>query len=302
MSFNPNRKKSSPPRGIGRTAEIEQINTHEAKQRALQMLRSGKVRTNSKLRNTCLLLGTAGVLLEEQILELIGLSRRTLQRYRQKRILDVVPTPINLTNLLEEEHRIWTLGPIGTALAEMLQGKNLIPKGYLESKIDRVTHDLLCNLVYYKLHLASREHQFTAILLSRYEATIHNKKGQPILEPDAMIILQSPDETQIKFLVEYHNENYSSRAAEKIRKYEHVYQEAYWEDQWHVLSFPPILIVTTHRAPAVGYNTEIQKHLKGTGVKCTYLIKPLRTLLDGSQSPLVWLNLEKNRSVNLLKI
>lgn len=302
MSFNPNGKKSSPKRGVGRTAEIEQINAHEAKQRALQMLSSGKVRTNSKLRNTCLLLGTTGVLLEEQILELIGLTRRTLQRYRKKRILDVVPTPINLSKVLKEEHRIWTLGPIGTVLAEMLQGKDLIPKNYLESKVDRVTHDVLCNSVYYKIHLASREHRLTAILFSRYEATIHNKKGQPILEPDAMIILQDETQQEIKFLVEYHNENFGSRAGEKIRKYEHIYREGYWKDQWNVEAFPPILIVTTHRAPAVGYNEEIKKHLKGEGLKCSYLIKPLRALLDGNKSPLVWLNLEKNRSINILKM
>lgn len=186
----------------------------------------------------------------------------------------------------------------------MLQGQNLILKGYLESKVDRVTHDVLCNLTYYKLHLASREHKLTAILFSKYEATIHNKKGQPILEPDAMIVLQDETQQETKFLVEYHNENFSSRAGRfaKIRKYEHIYREGYWEDQWHVETFPPILIVTTHRAPAVGYNNEIQKHLKGEGVRCTYLIKPLRTLLDGSKSPLVWLNLEKNRSVNILKI
>ena len=302
MSFNPNRKDSSLKRGVGRTMEIEQISAYEAKQRALQMLSSGKVRANSKLRNTCLLLGTAGVLLEEQVVELIGISKRTLQRYRQKRILDVVPTPTKLTNLLEEEHRVWTLGPVGTALAEMIQGQNLILKGYLESKVDRVTHDVLCNLTYYKLYLASKEHQLTAILYSRYEATIRNRKGQPILEPDAMITLQSADETESKFVVEYHNENFSSRAGEKIRKYEHVYQEGYWEDQWHVEKFPPILIVTTHRAPATGYNNEIQAHLQGAGLKCTYLLKSLKKLLDGSQSPLVWFDLKQNRSVNLLEI
>ena len=103
-------------------------------------------------------------------------------------------------------------------------------------------------------------------------------------------------------VVEYHNEDFSSRAAEKIKKYEHVYEEGYWRDQWHLDKFPPILIVTTHRAPALGYRKDITLRQKGMGVRCNYLIKPLRTFLDGSQSPLVWLDLDKNRTVNLLNL
>ena len=239
-----------------------------------------------------------GVFLEEQVIELTGAKKRTLQKYRKKGYIDLLPAPIKLSELMSKP-RVYALGPIGLALAELQN--ELVPTGYLKSSHDRVTHDVLCNLVYYQIYQAAKQIGYVAILCGKYEATIHNRKGQAVLEPDSMVIL-AREEEQHHFLIEYHNEDNSSRAGEKIRKYEHVYQEGYWRDQWHVKTFPPILIATTHRAPATGYNDEIKKYLQGAGVKCTYLLKSLKKLRDGSQSPLVWLNLEKNRSVNLLKI
>ena len=280
-------------------------------QEALYLMRTNRVNPGTILSNVIDLMATAGVWPEDELMELTTASRRTLQRYRKKGYLDLVVTPHKLTDVLEDGWRpsgekklkIYCLGPIGLALAELKHG--LIPKGYLSQGVDRVTHDVLCNLVYYHLYKAASEQNYFAILKSKYEATLHNHKGQPILEPDAMIVLQHEvtGEGSAKiFVVEYHNENFRSRAGKKIRKYEHIYREGYWRDQWNVETFPPILIVTTHRAPATGYNEEIQKHLQDEGLKCTYLIKSLKKLLDGSQSPLVWLNLEKNRPVNLLEI
>ena len=301
MTFNPELDISNKKRGIGRLAPVRKITTYEAKQEALHMLRSGQVKAKTKLRSVLMLLGTTGVLLEEQLLDLTGVSERTLRRYRQKSLLDVVPTPIKLTNLLSEERRIWTLGPIGTALTEMLHGQGLIPTGYLSSRLDRATHDVLCSLVYYHLYCAAKQKGYTAILKSKYEATLHNRKGQPVLEPDAMVILRQPEMDDLLFTIEYHNEDFASRAAEKVRKYENIYQDGLYT-QWQTKKMPPILIVTTHRAVAVGYKEIIDTRLTGAGVRCTYLIKPLRTFLDKTQSPLVWLNLATNKTISLLKL
>ena len=296
MTYHPKTKRLN----LGKVSKVKQIEPYEAKRQALLMVRGGRYRPGTLLDKVIQLLSTGGVFLEEQIMELTGASKRTLQNYRHKSYIDLLPAPFKLGSLIEKP-RVYTLGPIGLALAELQN--ELIPTGYLKTSHDRVTHDVLCNLVYYRIYEAALAYGYVAILRGKYETTIHNKKNQPILEPDSMVILtKEGQESKYPFLIEYHNEDNSSRAAEKIRKYEHVYQEGYWRNQWHLDSFPPILIATTHRAPAVGYNNEIQKHLRGAGLRCTYLIKPLRTLLDGSQSALAWLNLEKNKTINLLKI
>lgn len=296
MAYDPKKEETT----TGRITRVSTITPYEAKQEALLMVRSGRYKPGTKLDKVINLLKTGGVFLEEQVIELTGAKKRTLQNYRKRGYIDLLPVPLKLGSLIDRP-RVYALGPIGLALAELQD--ELIPKGYLKTSHDRVTHDVLCNLVYYKLYLASKEHELTAILHSKYEATIHNKKGQPILEPDAMIVLRHEiTEEEKVFLVEYHNENHSSRAAKKIRKYEHVYREGYWRSQWHVDRFPPILIATTHRAPATGYDEEIKKHMRGAGVKCTYLLKSLKQLLDDTQSPLVWLDLEKNKTINILKI
>lgn len=295
MTYNPKSKILK----LGKIAKVKQIEPYEAKRIALLMIRRGQYRPGTLLDKVIKLLSTGGVFPEKQIMELTEVSRRSLQNYRQKGYIDLLPAPIKLASLIEKP-RIYTLGPIGLALAK-LQDK-LIPTGYLNITHDRITHDVLCNLVYYKIYLASRKYNLTAILHSRYEATIQNRKGQPILEPDAMITLQSEDGTEIKILVEYHNENYSSRAGEKIRKYEHVYREGYWRSQWHVDRFPPILIATTHMAPVTGYDEQIKLHMRGAGLKCTYLMKSLKKLLDDSDSPLDWFDLEKKRNANLLQM
>ena len=296
MTYDPKRKRLNP----GKITKIKQMEPHEAKREALLMVRQGRYKPGTLLDKVIQLLSTGGVFLEKHVMGLTGIKKRTLQTYRKKNYVDLLPAPLKLGSLIEKP-RVYTLGPIGLALAQLQN--ELIPTGYLKSSHDRVTHDVLCNLVYYQIYEAALNLGYVAILRGKYETTIHNKKNQPILEPDSMVILtKEGEEKEYPFLIEYHNENHSSRAAEKIRKYEHLYQEGYWRNQWHLDTFPPILIATTHRAPAVGYNNEIQKHLRGAGLRCTYLIKPLRTLLDGSQSALAWLNLEKNKTINLLKM
>lgn len=300
MTYDPKKNTKSARRGAGRPASLVKMSTYEAKQEALLMIRRGLVKPSSKLYQIIALLGTAGVLTQEHLLELGNISTRTLGRYRKKGILDIVPTPRTINELLKAR-RVWALGPIGQQLSKMQL--EVVPTGYLESQIDNISHDVLCNNVYVEVLRAVAKKGYTAILKSRYEASLKDFRNSQILQPDAMIILRHDRTGEEKtFVVEYHNEKNSSRASEKIKKYEHVYREGYWEDQWHLDKFPPILIVTTHRAPALGYKKDITQRQLGMGVRCIYLIKPLRTFLDGSQSPLVWLDLEKNKTINLLKL
>ncbi len=296
------RKKETKAGGAGIVPKTSKMSSYEAKQEALHLMRTNRVNYGTILSNVIDLLATAGVWTEDQLMELTTASRRTLQRYRQKAYLDLTSGHHQVTSLFAERNlKVYCLGPIGLAIAEIKYG--LIPTGYLQQKTDRVTHDLLCNQVFYHLYQECAPLQYVAILKGKYEATLHDEKGRPILEPDAMIILRHEITGKEKvFLVEYHNENFSSRAAEKVRKYEYIYRKADWQDRWNVESFPTLLIATTHRAPALGYREDIEQRKKGMGIKCKYMIKSIAKLLDGSESRLHWLDLEQNRFIDILKV
>ncbi len=298
MSFNPQKGSELKSNNVGRLAVLPQMNTYEAKQKAILMIRRGRMKPRTKLCYVIELLGTAGILPEEDVLSLGHIARRTLRKYRQEGILDTAPVP----KMIREElnvNRLWILGPVGTQLAKIQF--DIVPTGYLESKIDNISHDVLCNYVYTQVLQAIDSTTYTAILKSRYEVNLTDFRKIQILQPDGMIILQN-EETKIPFLIEYHNEDFGSRAAEKVKKYEYVYTDIDWQEQWHLAKFPPILIATTHRAVARGYKKDIEERQIGVGVKCRYLIKSLKSLLEGSQNPLVWLDLAKNKTVNILNL
>ncbi len=297
MTFDPKASEKLKKDSTGRYAEIPQITAYEAKQKAMLMIRRGRLHPQSKLYYVISLLGTTGVLLEKQLLSLGHIAERTLRRYRKNSIIDLVPTPNTLRELLNAK-RIWTLGPVGLQLAKLQF--DLVPTGYLESKIDNITHDVLCNYVYVEILKAASTQGVTALLKSRYEVALRDFRNQQILQPDAMIILRNENEKP--FLVEYHHEDSSVRAPGKVKKYEYVYTDVPWQEQWNLQTFPPILIVTTHKAPAVGYKRDIKERSQGVGVRCHYLIKSLKSFLEETQSPLVWLNLAKKKNVNILNL
>lgn len=296
------RKEKTLAGGAGIVPKIIKISAYEAKQEAVHLIRSNRVRPGTILSNVVDLLAEAGVLTEDQLMETTNASRRTLQRYRQKGYLDVAIASDIVMSLFEKNNlKIYCLGPIGLAIAEIKHG--LVPKGYIQEKTDLVTHDLLCNQVYYHLYEESASHKYVAILKGKYEATLHDQKGKPILEPDAMIVLRHEVTGEEKvFLVEYHNEDFSSRAAGKVRKYEYIYEHADWRDRWNVETFPTILISTTHLAPAHGYKEDIDQRKRGMGVKCRYMIKSISKLMSGEGGRLRWVDLEQNQFFNILEM
>lgn len=257
------------------------------------MIRRGRMKPHSKLYNLIGLLGTAGVLPEENVTELGMVTERTLRRYRKDAILDVVPTPPLVAEKLAPA-RLWTLGAVGLQLAKMQF--DLVPTGYLESKIDNISHDVLCNCIYMAIHSATKNSEFTAILKSRYEVSLTDFRETQILQPDAMITLKGNGKLS-HFLVEYHNENYGSRAAKKVEKYEHVRQKAEWEEQWHVPRFPPILVVMAHKAVWKGYKEEIEE--RSRSVRCNYLVKSLDDILTDNDDAFLWYDMSQDKMVRL---
>lgn len=298
MTFNPDQRAQLKSSNVGRLAVLPQITTYEAKQRALLMIRRGRMKPQTKLYHVTELLGTTGILPEEDVLLLGSVTGRTLRKYRKDGILDIAPIPKTVKKHLNPK-RLWILGPVGLQLARIQF--DLVPSGYLESKIDNITHDVLCNYVYTQLVAATEQTEYTVILKSRYEIALKDFREQQILQPDGMIIVQHKEtEVRSHYLIEYHNEDSSVRAPGKVKKYEYVYTDVEWEEQWGLTSFPPILIVTTHKAPAVGYQQDIEERSQGVGVRCRYLVKSLKSFLEEKQSPLVWLDLAKKKSVNIL--
>ena len=265
------------------------------------MIRRGRMKPTSKLYNVVGLLGTAGVLPEKDVIEMGLVTKRTLNRYRKDAILDVIPTPPLIREELDPK-QLWALGPVGLQLAKIQF--DLVPTGYLESKIDNVSHDVLCNCLYTQLYKATKNTFYTAILWNRYEVSLKDYKGIPYLQPDGMITLKGNGKVG-HFLLEYHNEDWGGRASEKIKKYEDVrssYTKVDWESQWQLPKFPPILVVARHKAVIKGYNEGIEGRAM---LSNTYLINLLDNVLGdigkkkGLGHPMTWHNLRKNELVSL---
>lgn len=302
MPYDPTRQSKIKKSGTGRLAVIPKINAYQAKQEALHMIRRGRMKPTSKLYNVVGLLGTAGVLPEADVIELGLVTKRTLNRYRKDAILDVIPTPPLIGQELDPK-QLWALGPVGLQLAKIQF--ELVPTGYLESKIDNVSHDVLCNCLYTQLHKATKNTEYTAILWNRYEVSLVDYKGVPYLQPDGMITLKGNGKVG-HFLLEYHNEDWGGRASEKIKKYENLrgnnYTKVEWRDQWQLEKFPPILVIARHKAVATGYKEAVEQRAI---IHNEYLINYLSNILgkigerDGLGHPMTWHDLRENKRVLL---
>lgn len=255
MPYDPTRQSKIKKSGTGRLAVLPKINTYQAKQEALHMIRRGRMKPISKLYNVVGLLGTAGVLPEQDVIELGLVTKRTLNRYRKDGILDVVPTPPLIRKELDPK-QLWALGPVGLQLARIQF--DLVPTGYLESKIDNVSHDVLCNCLYTQLYKALKNTEYTAILWNRYEVSLKDYKGIQYLQPDGMITIKGKGKTG-HFLLEYHNEDWGGRVAEKVKKYETAHSDKIdWQSQWQLERFPPVLVITTHKAVGTAYKEKLE--------------------------------------------
>lgn len=293
MPYNPNPTITTlRVRGPRRPVKVQQMTPHEAEQEAYRMIQAGLVEKHSKTRALIDAMSSAGILPPEYLQELIRVNGRTLRRYREKSLLERVAIPPLLVGYFPPKtHFFYTLGMVGIELATQLNG--MTPTGYLEAKQDKISHDVLCNLVYYHLYRGVKPLGYSAVLYNRYEATVHDFKGKPLIEPDAMVVLEHPTKPRQVLLLEYHHEHFSSRSANKVMKYEGIFRDRpdLWQTKWQTTQAPTILVVWTHNAVATGYRRHFEeRRTEHMSVQAQWLGKPLQTFVD-KQTVLLWENL-----------
>jgi hypothetical protein len=284
----------------GRPLRVTRMTPAEARQEALYLLRQGRVAEGTKIRATIQLLSTAGVLPSDTIADLVGVSERTMRRYRKTQLLDRIAVPERLNAIYPADTIVYALGPIGQMVGEILY--DLIPIGYIEAKQDRVSHDLLCNLVMDAVSKGVRSLGYRAEWYSKYEATLHDRDGRPLIEPDAMVLVTHATKRPQTLLIEYHHEHYSRRGESKVMKYERILREnkSEWQTKWQTQEAPTILVVWKHNAVGNGYHKHLEeRRMEEMSIQGRWLGKPLQAFLE-KQTVLLWDNMGTGQSQDRL--
>jgi hypothetical protein len=284
----------------GHRSQRSDVSSNEAKHRAQLLLASGRL--SPLLAKVVETLAVAGVLTSAQLHQVAGVSLRTLRRYHYQHVLDrlyVTPTTLSAAGLAPDPIalRLYTLGAVGSALATLHQPARLLPSGYTGYGMHRITHEVLTNEVVIRLAHAAVSLGYEPLWHSKYEATVHDDAGRPVLEPDARLVLRRGTERH-HYVVEYHNEAYGSRAEQKVRKYEATYRDGHWQRAWNTSEMPTVLVVWAHKAVGTGYREAVEA-ARARGLRCTYLGKPWQAVISGER-PLQWLNFNTGKLVELL--
>lgn len=280
-----------------RKPKRDSLTPHEAKLEAIRLLRDQSI---SPIANKVIdLLAVAGVLTDQQMNTLINVALRSRLRYYKQHILDRLPIhTLDLDALGLPCSYVYALGAVGLEIAALRH--DLVPTGYIGYGVHRITHDLLCNQVAISVLQAAAHHGWTPSWRSRYEATVHDDDGRPVLEPDAMLVLEAASGARRQFVVEYHNEDTSRRAATKIAKYERAFRDGNWQQEWGTDVMPLVLVSWTHNAVATGYKAAIEEAAR-LGLRCTYLGKPWSSVIQNS-TPGMWKNFRTGEVVNVLEV
>jgi len=186
---------------------------------------------------------------------------------------------------------LYLLGPVGVEIATTRHGV-MPPAGYQMYTPMRIMHDVAVNEVVMRLAEKIGGLGWTVDWLGKYESTLTDKNGKTILEPDALIRFRKDGKEggDGAFALEYHNEDWQTRAATKVEKYEKAFLEGNWRDQWEVETFPPVLAVFHKAIVGVGYQNATQKGNKK--LNCVYYGKPLKSVLEGKLDE--WVNVGSN--------
>ena len=241
------------------------------------------------------LLFAGGVMTVEQL----GMTPRTMRRYAEKHVVKrygasrkFVAEQLGEYGLDVKDGQLYTLGPVGVELVQIRHGVKP-PTGYLSYSLERVLHDVISNEIVLRIAQEAEANGWRFIWASKYESTVF-RDGVPILEPDAFIRLER-DGVVYPFLIEYHNEDRSTRAVQKVRQYERAWESDLWQTPWEVDEFPPLLAI--FRMPVVGEG--YQEGIKESApVSVDYYGRALSSLLaTGGLSEFVHINKNKQGKV-----
>jgi hypothetical protein len=243
------------------------------------------------------LLATGGVLSSHWLPALTDRALRKLGTMRlvERLSLDAAEIQTHFSEMGFDEKRpmLYTLGPVGVELAT-IRHYVAPPGGYQAYMPMRVMHDIAANEVILRMADAIGEKGWNVDWLGKYEGILTDKSGKyTILEPDGLIRFRK-DGYERAFLLEYHNEDWQTRAATKVEKYEKAFSEGNWREQWEVETFPPVLVVFLKAIVGAGY----QSATSSKKLNCTYYGKTLKAVLEGKLNE--WTNVATDKKENIL--
>jgi len=240
----------------GRKVHLPPMSTQLAQSKAQELLAQG---LPPSLWRAVELLSMGGVMTAAQM----GISPRTLRRYRDRRVIDRLPhaTPTVVETfrqyelpIPQKQHALslYALGPVGSVISKQRYAVKP-PGGYLSYPLNRIMHDVIVNMIVMRIAQEAIQMGWQAIWMSKYAATLYREK-QAVLEPDALLRLKHPIQGEWLYAVEYHNEDKSTRAVQKIRKYESAHYNGMWAQGWDCEYFPTVLVVYRHVIVGQGYH------------------------------------------------
>jgi hypothetical protein len=266
-------------RNSGRNIDLPSMSTQQAQAEAHRLLVN---KLQPSLDRAVNYLSVGGVLAAYQM----GVSPRTLRRYRDLRVIDRLPqaTP-DLVEMFKSyglplpvknnQIQFFTLGPVGIEISKMRYGHNP-PSGYLGYTLERIMHDIVLNEIVLRIAQEAITYGWAPIWISEGEATLYQDNRQ-ILKPDAMLRLKKDDDEKV-FLFEYHNEDKSTRAVDKVQRYERAAaKKEIWSKAWEVETFPPVLAAFRHSIVGTGYQESTSDR---ETARCKFYGRTLRTVLE----------------------
>jgi hypothetical protein len=230
----------------------------QARHKALELLSNG---LPPKLDRAVNLLSMGGIMTAAQM----GVSPRTLQRYRDFRVVDRIPHNASVIldlfkvyGLLIPEQQskllLFTLGPVGIEISKM-RYEMKPPSGYLGYSLDRMMHDVVVNEIVLHISRQARVHGWVTVWVSEGKAALYRNQQQ-LIKPDAMLRLKKDGE-EFLYLIEYHNEDHSSRTKQKVQQYERIRYSDEWREIWMTDIFPPVLAAFRYSIVGRGYAENI---------------------------------------------
>ncbi len=282
--------------GNGRPAELPPLTTQQARGQAQALAEKGIA---PSLKKAVEFLAVGGAMTVAQL----GVSPRTLRRYANLRLVDRLPhnAPTVVETFLQygvdseivtrdtENYLLFTLGPVGIEYVKMQGTKPM--QGYAGYTLDRILHDVIVNEIVLRIGAVAMSYGWTPIWVSEREAALY-QGNQQILKPDALLRLKRGEEEHL-YLIEYHNEDHSTRAANKVQNYERAHQSRIWQESWGVSQFPPVLAAFCQQIVGRGYVEGIQALERQN---CIFYGRLLPSVL---QNPEEWANANTNQRENV---
>jgi hypothetical protein len=268
-------------RNINEKNEQTQMTSQQARLEAGRILSGG---LSPRLWRILDMLAAGGALSTRWLPSLAARKMREWCRMRLFERISLDPTEIRNhyieMGLDEKDPVLYMLGPVGIEIATIRYGVEP-PGGYQGYTPMRVMHDIAANEIVLRLADSIGGKGWSVDWFGKYESTLAAKNERTILEPDGLIRYRKDGEEggDGAFLLEYHNEDWQSRAATKVEKYEKAFVEGNWRAQWEVETFPPVLVVFLKAIVGTGYRNATRDNKK---LKCTYYGKTLKSVLEGN--------------------